>query len=177
MEDTCGHADSRVLGYRSDFWQAVIHVKGPPNESVILICLKLFMKAEYLLAEMDVGSLSELRMDSDVVAHDKWHPNRDLSKRDIEESALRSRALQQEPRLIPAAPAGDLQSTSAVASVHVSGVHSKLVPSDVLEQSLGCDLGQDHICGQRTPSLWVTECDELVFCALSFILNSRAVWH
>ncbi|KFO22531.1 hypothetical protein H920_16075 [Fukomys damarensis] len=44
--------------------------------------------------------------DSDVAAHDKWHRNRDLSKRDIEESALRSRALQQEPRLIPMAPAG-----------------------------------------------------------------------
>ncbi|KFO32357.1 hypothetical protein H920_06304 [Fukomys damarensis] len=43
--------------------------------------------------------------DSDIVARDKWRPNRDLSKKDIEESALRSRALQQEPRLIPAAPA------------------------------------------------------------------------
>ncbi|KFO32510.1 hypothetical protein H920_06071 [Fukomys damarensis] len=44
--------------------------------------------------------------DSDVAARDKWRPKRDLSKRDVEESALRSRALQQEPRLIPAAPAG-----------------------------------------------------------------------
>ncbi|KFO25934.1 hypothetical protein H920_12672 [Fukomys damarensis] len=43
--------------------------------------------------------------DSDIAAHDKWRPNRDLSQKDIEESALRSRALQQEPRLIPAAPA------------------------------------------------------------------------
>ncbi|KFO27905.1 hypothetical protein H920_10709 [Fukomys damarensis] len=47
--------------------------------------------------------------DSDVAARDKWRPNRDSSKKDIKESALRSRALQQEPRLIPTAPAGERQ--------------------------------------------------------------------
>ncbi|XP_033616472.1 broad substrate specificity ATP-binding cassette transporter ABCG2, partial [Fukomys damarensis] len=43
--------------------------------------------------------------DSDVASHHKWRLNRHLSKRHMEESALRSRTLQQELRLIPVAPA------------------------------------------------------------------------